>query len=76
MKTRTRPVAIMPTMTMMNAYVGMANAVPDSRRPRRLSAARMVTAAIAKGILCSATNGTTEPRLFTPAAVDTATVRM
>ena len=65
----------MPTITMMNAYVGMANAVPDSRRPRRLSAVSTATAASAMPTLCSATNGTTEPRLATPAVTDTATVR-
>ncbi len=75
-KMRNRPVRIIPTMTTMNAYVGMANAVPDSRSPRRLTAVSRTTAPTAKMILFSATNGTTEPRLFTPAETDTATVRM
>ena len=53
----------------------MANAVPDSRRPRRFIAVSTTTAATAMPTLCSATNGTTEPRLATPGETDTATVR-
>ena len=44
----------MPTMTIMNPYVGMANAVPDSRMPRRFSAVSTATAATATPTLCSA----------------------
>ena len=67
----------MPTITTMNAYVGMANAVPDSRRPRRLSAVRMAIAPIAMAdLVLGHVRHTPTPRLFTPAEVDTATVRM
>ena len=52
----------------------MANAVPDSRRPRRLIAVSTTTAATAMPTLWVATNGTTEPRLATPAETETATV--
>jgi hypothetical protein len=76
MNTRTSPVRIIAMMTMMNAYVGMENAVPDSRRPRRFMAVSKATAPIAMPTRFSATNGTTEPRLLTPADTETATVRM
>ena len=65
----------MPTITIMKPYVGMANAVPDSRRPRRLIAVSSDHRDDRDQRPCaSATNGTTEPRLATPEETDTATV--
>ena len=59
-KIRTRPVSSMPMMTIMKPYVGIANAVPDSRSPRRFIAVSTATAITATPTLCSATNGTTD----------------
>jgi hypothetical protein len=73
-KIRKIPVSSMPMMTIMKPYVGMENSVPDSRRPRRFSAVSTITAVIATPTLCSATQGTTEPKLATPELTDTATV--
>ncbi len=61
-------------MPIMNAYVGIANAVPDSRIPRRLADARSRIAATAKKTLWSLTNGTADPMLLIADAIDTATV--
>ena len=61
-------------MTITKPYVGMANAVPDSRSPRRFIAVSSTTAVTATSTLWVATNGTTEPRLATPEETDTATV--
>ena len=52
----------------------MANAVPDSRIPRRLAAVISTIADTAKITLCSAMNGTAEPMLDIAAATETATV--
>ena len=58
------------------AYVGMANAVPDSRTPRRFTAAssddrdRRAISTLVTG----AATGTAETMLSTPAETDTATV--
>jgi hypothetical protein len=73
-KMRTSPVSSMPTMTIRKPYVGMANAVPDSRSPRRFIAVSTATAVTATPTLCSATYGSTAPRLATPEETDTATV--
>ena len=59
---------------MMNAYVGTANAVPDSRIPRRLIAVRIDMAMTANHTLCWSMNGTAEPMLDIADAIDTATV--
>ncbi len=71
---RTSPVRIMPMTTIMKPYVGMANAMPESCRPRRLTAVSRATATTAMSTLWSATKGTTEPRFATPEETDTATV--
>jgi hypothetical protein len=71
---RTNPVMIMPIITIMNPYVGIANAAPDSRMPRRFIELNTKIAITAMATLCSATQGTTEPRFATPDAVETATV--
>ncbi len=60
---------------MMNAYVGMANATPDSRTPRRFSAITSRMEATQKNTLCSATIGMAEPMFAIADAVETATVR-
>ena len=52
----------------------MANAVPDSRIPRRLIAVSSTMAVTAKTTLCWAMNGTAEPMLDIADAMDTATV--
>ena len=52
----------------------MANAVPDSRMPRRLTAVSSTIATTPKSTLCWAMNGTAEPMLAMADAVDTATV--
>ena len=54
----------------------MANAVPDSRMPRRFTAVNTTIAATPNATLCWAMNGTAEPMLAMADAVDTATVRM
>ena len=52
----------------------MANAVPDSRIPRRLIAVRITMAATANSTLCVATNGTAEPMFDAADEIETATV--
>jgi hypothetical protein len=58
----------------MKPYVGIANATPDSRIPRRFIDVSTAIATTEMATLWWATHGTTEPRLATPEAVDTATV--
>jgi hypothetical protein len=58
----------------MKAYVGIANAVPASRMPRRLIAVRTMTTKTATATLCWCANGQAEPRFSTPEETDTATV--
>ena len=53
----------------------MANAVPDSRMPRRLIDVSSTIAVTANSTLCCATNGTAEPMLDIADAIDTATVK-
>ena len=52
----------------------MANAVPDSRMPRRFIDARSRIAMTANNTLCSLMNGTADPMLDIADAIDTATV--
>ena len=59
---------------IMNAYVGMANAVPDSRIPRRFADARIRIARTANTTLCWAMNGTADPMLDIAEDIETATV--
>ena len=69
-----KPHASIRNIPTMKAYVGMANAVPDSRMPRRLIAVSKTMAVTAKITLCWAMNGTAEPMLDIAEAIDTATV--
>lgn len=55
--------------------MGIANAVPDSRMPRRFSDARIRIASTENRTLFWAMNGTADPMLDIADAVDTATVR-
>ncbi len=52
----------------------MANAVPDSRMPRRFSDASSRIATTANSTLCWAMNGTAEPMFAIAEDIDTATV--
>ena len=52
----------------------MANAVPDSRIPRRLTAVNSTMAVTANATLCWAMKGTAEPMLDIAEAIETATV--
>ena len=60
----------------MNAYTGMAKALPDSRMPRRFSAVMTTMIPTAHSTGLRPTTPTAEPMLATPDAVETATVRM
>ncbi len=64
----------MTYMPIMNAYVGIANAVPDSRIPRRFNDANTRIATTANHTLCWSTNGTADPMFDIADAIDTATV--
>ena len=76
MAKRMSPVRIMPSIEAMKMYTGMAKASPDSLTPRRFAAVTRTTMMIENSTGCSPTNGMAEPMLATPAAVETATVRM
>ncbi len=52
----------------------MANAVPDSRMPRRLIDARIRIAMTANNTLCWLMNGTADPMFDIAEDIDTATV--
>ena len=52
----------------------MANAVPDSRTPRRFISAMTATTSTAMSVTCESSTGNAEARLATPADTDTATV--
>ncbi len=56
--------------------MGIANAVPDSRTPRRLITAMTATTSTAMSVTRASSTGKAEARLATPAETDTATVRM
>ena len=64
----------MTMMPLMNRYVGTANALPDSRTPRRLAAASSATRPTAMGTRYSLSDGNAEMMLSVPAETDTATV--
>ena len=59
----------------MKPYVGIAKNAPDSRTPRRFSAARITTNVTATGASCCATQGMADAAFCTPEEIDTATVR-
>ena len=71
------PIATMARMPNMKAYVGIANATPDSRMPRRLSSTMIATTDKVVPTRCWAIqpNAGVDARFSTPADVDTATVR-
>ena len=60
--------------TAMKQYVGIANAVPDSRTPRRFISAMTTTTTTAMSVTWAPRTGKAEARLATPAETDTATV--
>ena len=60
----------------MNTYTGIANAAPASLSPRRFAAVTSTMMPTLNATACSPTTGMADPMLATPAAVDTATVRM
>ncbi len=64
----------MPIDTM-NAYVGTANRVPDSRTPRRLASVTSRTNPSASSILNGARLGIAEVMANTPATIETDTVK-
>src|SRR3954451_21066348 len=68
------PTTISAPTPNMKAYVGIANAVPDSRKPRRLSSMMTSTMATASSTSCPANEPTAEVMLATPELTDTATV--
>lgn len=68
------PQTTMIRMPAMKPYVGMANALPDSRTPRRFSAVSTATITTEASTLWLATHGIAEPMFATPDEVDTATV--
>ena len=55
--------------------MGIANAVPDSRIPRRFIDANTRIAMTANNTLCVLTNGTADPMFDIAEDIDTATVR-
>jgi hypothetical protein len=71
-----RPTAIMTMMPAMNAYVGTANARPDSFTPRRFIAISTATKKMLMPTRYALNWGTAEMMLSTPAATETATVMM
>ncbi|GAA3100554.1 hypothetical protein GCM10020001_016640 [Nonomuraea salmonea] len=58
---RNPPHRIRPRTAIMNAYVGMAKAAPDSRMPRRLTTVSRTTMAMATAGLCWPTSGMVAP---------------
>ncbi len=61
-------------MPSMKPYVGMAKNVPDSRTPRRFSAASTSTRMLAQNASCPETNPMAEAAFWMPEEIDTATV--
>ena len=63
-------------MTATNAYVGTANRTPDSRTPRRLTIVSKTMKPSERVTSWPASDGAAEVSARTPAATETATVRM
>jgi hypothetical protein len=61
---------------MMNRYVGAANALPDSRTPRRFMSVSITTRATLSSTVHGTSAGKADVKLATPEVTDTATVRM
>src|SRR3954451_7192125 len=70
-----RPTSTSRTTATTKAYVGTANARPDSFTPRRLTTVRRAIAASESATAWSASAGTALVTAATPATTDTATVR-
>ncbi len=73
---RTKPPISSIAKAKMNIYVGIAKMVPDSRMPRRLRRVMMPTTTTAISTLRWRSSGIADVMAKTPAAIDTATVRM
>jgi hypothetical protein len=73
---RPTPVPTIANITTTNAYVGIANSTPDSRTPRRLTSVSSAMKARQSVTSCPASDRAAEVRASTPAATETATVRM
>jgi hypothetical protein len=71
---RSSPVTMSTNTPTVKAYVGTANAVPDSRTPRRFAAASSATRPSASQTRAGLRSGNAEITLSTPAETDTATV--
>ena len=71
----TTPTTPIPTMPRMNAYTGMAKALPDSRTPRRFIAVRKMTSPIATSTSWPRNDGMAVAAFCTPDETETATVR-
>ena len=68
---------IIAKIEKMKAYTGIANAEPDSRMPAQVQPRETSTMMPTENHTgWSPTTGIAEPMLATPAAVETATVRM
>ncbi len=73
---RTEPTTSSRAMLAMKKKVGMAKTFPASRTPRRLAKAIRITRPIEIHTVPGTRAGNTEVRAATPAATDTATVRV
>ena len=58
----------------MNAYVGSANSIPDSRTPRRFASTITARQASESPTRCELSDGTNEVMAKIPAEIETATV--
>ncbi len=73
---RMKPHAHIPRIAVMKRYVGTAKNVPDSRTPRRFSAASTATAIAATMTSCPFSDGNAADAYDDADETDTATVRM
>jgi hypothetical protein len=72
----TKPSAMSARIEITNPYVGTANAIPDSRVPRRFANVINRTKKIERKTRCSFASGKAEPIANTPATIETVTVIM
>jgi hypothetical protein len=70
------PTARVANITNRKPYVGKANTSPDSRTPRRFPSVSTRMNASESSTRCVTSEGATEVSANTPAATETATVRM
>src|SRR5262245_28083063 len=73
---RPTPVPTITNIAATKAYVGRAKSTPDSRTPRRLTIVMIAMKARERVTSCPASDGAADVRASTPAATETATVRM